>query len=174
MASSIKRTRPLRPEPRSAVRSALISTPLPCGHRWLSSQSVFQRSGYGSREENASKPGIEPPFRFNRNGKASDGTSVTQPRFGPGGVAGGLIQVIGTARGRIVPGLLALGPQNRPDFLASCGNPAIYRAISHGNMAQKAVRWQPGHKARLLTRFRRNQPENFHYGASRFLYASAA
>src|SRR3984893_3492590 len=27
-------------------------------------------------------------------------------------------------------------------------------------MAQKAVRWQPGHKARLLTRFRRNQPEN--------------
>src|ERR1700682_6324827 len=28
-------------------------------------------------------------------------------------------------------------------------------------MAQKAVRWQPGHKARLLTRFRRNQPENF-------------
>jgi hypothetical protein len=47
-----------------------------------------------------------------------------------------------------------------PDFLASAGNPAIYRAISHGNMAQKAVRWQPGHKARLLTRFRRNQPEN--------------
>jgi len=27
-------------------------------------------------------------------------------------------------------------------------------------MAQKAVRWQPGRKARLLTRFRRNQPEN--------------
>src|ERR1700735_3113645 len=50
--------------------------------------------------------------------------------------------------------------QNRPYFLASAGNPAIYRAISHGNMAQKAVRWQPGHKARLLTRFRRNQPEN--------------
>src|SRR6202140_2747545 len=51
-------------------------------------------------------------------------------------------------------------PENPPDCLASCGNPAIYRAISHGNMAQKAVRWQPGHKARLLTRFRRNQPEN--------------
>src|SRR5436305_13219539 len=27
-------------------------------------------------------------------------------------------------------------------------------------MAQKAVRWQPGREARLLTRFRRNQPEN--------------
>src|SRR5881227_3226571 len=27
-------------------------------------------------------------------------------------------------------------------------------------MALKAVRWQPGRKARLLTRFRRNQPEN--------------
>src|SRR5258708_21432002 len=50
--------------------------------------------------------------------------------------------------------------QNRPYFLASCRNPAIYRAISHGNMAQKAVRWQPGHKARVLTRLRRNQPEN--------------
>src|SRR3984893_13393526 len=66
------------------------------------------------------------------------------------------------------------GPEKRPNFLASRQNPAIYRAISHGNMAQKAVRWQPGHKARLLTRFRRNQPENFYYGASRFLYASAA
>src|SRR6202158_3266523 len=53
------------------------------------------------------------------------------------------------------------GPEKRPYFLASRQNPAIYRAISHGNMAQKAVRWQPGHKARLLTRFRRNQPENF-------------
>ena len=52
------------------------------------------------------------------------------------------------------------GAKNRPYFLASGWNPAIYRAISHGNMAQKAVRWQPGHKARLLTRFRRNQPEN--------------
>jgi hypothetical protein len=50
--------------------------------------------------------------------------------------------------------------QNRPNFLAYAENPAIYRAISHGNMAQKAVRWQPGRKARLLTRFRRNQPEN--------------
>src|SRR5580700_3770304 len=65
------------------------------------------------------------------------------------------------------PGFAVLGPSlrglRRPkarDFLASAGNPAIYRAISHGNMARKAVRWQPGHKARLLTRFRRNQPEN--------------
>src|SRR6202051_990033 len=46
-------------------------------------------------------------------------------------------------------------------------------AISHGNMAQKAVRWQPGHKARLLTRFRRNQPENLNDVATRFLYAPA-
>jgi hypothetical protein len=68
----------------------------------------------------------------------------------------------------------AEGPKIRPYFLASGWNPAIHRAISHGNMAQKAVRWQPGHKARLLTRFRRNQPENYHYGATRFFYASAA
>src|SRR5207244_8857642 len=65
-------------------------------------------------------------------------------------------------------------PKIRPYFLASGWNPAIHRAISHGNMAQKAVRWQPGHKARLLTRFRRNQPENHHYVATRFFYASAA
>src|SRR5579859_7088176 len=54
----------------------------------------------------------------------------------------------------------APGAGKAPYFLASRENPAIYRAISHGNMAHKAVRWQPGHKARLLTRFRRNQPEN--------------
>src|SRR5260370_35104840 len=65
------------------------------------------------------------------------------------------------AIGQKAGGLAALAGQNCPDFLASGQNPAIYRAISHGNMAQKAVRWQPGHKARLLTRFRRNQPENF-------------
>jgi hypothetical protein len=64
--------------------------------------------------------------------------------------------------------------KNRPYFLASGWNPAIQRSISHGNMAQKAVRWQPGHKARLLTRFRRNQPENHHYVATRFFYASVA
>jgi hypothetical protein len=57
-------------------------------------------------------------------------------------------------------GLFPAGARKTPDFLASRENPAIYRAISHGNMAQKAVRWQPGRKARLLTRFRRNQPEN--------------
>jgi hypothetical protein len=64
--------------------------------------------------------------------------------------------------------------RNRLYFLASGWNPAIQPAISHGNMAQKAVRWQPGHKARLLTRFRRNQPENHHYVATRFFYASVA
>jgi site-specific DNA recombinase len=58
------------------------------------------------------------------------------------------------------PGFVSSGARKAPDFLASGENPAIYRAISHGNMAQKAVRWQPGRKARLLTRFRRNQPEN--------------
>src|SRR3954469_20959207 len=36
------------------------------------------------------------------------------------------------------------GPGNRPYFLASCENPAIQPPISHGNMALKAVRWQPG------------------------------
>ena len=51
-------------------------------------------------------------------------------------------------------------PEIRPYFLASGEIPAIYRAISHGNLAAEAVRWQPGRKARLLTRFRRNQPEN--------------
>ena len=64
--------------------------------------------------------------------------------------------------------------EKAPDFLASRENPAIYRGISHGNMAQKAVRWQPGHKARLLTRFRRNQPENLNNGTTRFFYAPAA
>src|SRR6266403_5490475 len=44
------------------------------------------------------------------------------------------------------PGLDRRGRQKGPDFLASGENPAIYRAISHGNMAQKAVRWQPGRK----------------------------
>jgi len=39
---------------------------------------------------------------------------------------------------------LPAATQKRPDFLASCENTAIYRAISHGNMAHKAVRWQPG------------------------------
>ena len=48
-----------------------------------------------------------------------------------------------------------------PYFLASGRNRAIHRAISHGSMAHKAVRWQPGRqRSVLLTRFRRNQPEN--------------
>ena len=48
-----------------------------------------------------------------------------------------------------------------PYFLASGRNRAIQRAISHGSMAHKAVRWQPGRqRSVLLTRFRRNQPEN--------------
>ena len=60
----------------------------------------------------------------------------------------------GASRGRKPP---AKGPY----FLASGRNRAIHRAISHGNMAHKAVRWQPGPtRLRLLTRFRRNQPEN--------------
>src|SRR5215218_7465105 len=51
----------------------------------------------------------------------------------------------------------------------------LYTAPSHTEAwLSKAVRWRPGHKARLLTRFRRNQPENDHYGATRFFYASAA
>src|SRR4029077_2397054 len=37
----------------------------------------------------------------------------------------------------------------------------LYTAPSHTEAwLYKAVRWQPGHMARLLTRFRRNQPEN--------------
>src|SRR3984957_14608096 len=44
-------------------------------------------------------------------------------------------------------------PGKRPDFLASRENPAIYRAISHGNMAQKAVRWQPGRKGSFAHTF---------------------
>ena len=37
----------------------------------------------------------------------------------------------------------------------------LYTAPSHTEAwLYKAVRWLPGHKARLLTRFRRNQPEN--------------
>src|SRR5260221_8992009 len=48
------------------------------------------------------------------------------------------------AIGQKAGGLAALAGQNCPNFLASGENPAIYRAISHGNMAQKAVRWQPG------------------------------
>jgi small subunit ribosomal protein S2 len=50
--------------------------------------------------------------------------------------------------------------QNRPVFPCFSPKYRYIAAISHGNMAQQAVRWQPGHKARLLTRFRRNQPEN--------------
>src|SRR6478609_6988993 len=51
----------------------------------------------------------------------------------------------------------------------------LYTAPSHTETwLSQAVRWQPGHKARLLTRFRRNQPENYHYVATRFFYASAA
>jgi hypothetical protein len=64
--------------------------------------------------------------------------------------------------------------QKASDFLASGQNPAIYRAISHGNLAQKAVRWQPGRQARLLTRFRQEQPENSYDGTTRFFHAPAA
>src|SRR6266566_6385995 len=45
------------------------------------------------------------------------------------------------------------GGKKGPDFLASRENPAIYRAISHGNMAQKAVRWQPGREGSLAHTF---------------------
>src|SRR5260370_3022212 len=51
------------------------------------------------------------------------------------------------AIGQKAGGLAALAGQNCPDFLASGENPAIYRAISHGNMGQKAVRWQPSGEA---------------------------
>src|SRR5690349_12596411 len=37
----------------------------------MSRKSVFERSGDGSREENASKQESRPPFRFNRNGRGS-------------------------------------------------------------------------------------------------------
>src|SRR6266436_4080488 len=57
------------------------------------------------------------------------------------------------AIGRKAAGLPALAGQNCPDFLASGENPAIYRAISHGNMAQKAVRWQPGREGSFAHTF---------------------
>jgi len=72
------------------------------------------------------------------------------------------------------PGLIAGGRQKGPDFLASGENPAIYRAISHGNMAQKAVRWQPGREGSFAHTFPEEPTGEPDYGASRFFYASAA
>src|SRR5476651_1661733 len=69
--------------------------------------------------------------------------------------------------------MFALDRAKRPYFLASAGNPAIYRAISHGNMAQKAVRWHPGRKARVAHTFPEEPTGELDYGASRFFYASA-
>src|SRR6266852_2634560 len=66
------------------------------------------------------------------------------------------------------------GDRKRPDFLASGENPAIYRAISHGNMAQKAVRWQPGREGPFAHTFPEEPTGELNYGATRFFYASAA
>ncbi|MCC8974951.1 hypothetical protein [Bradyrhizobium brasilense] len=52
---------------------------------------------------------------------------------------------------------------------------ALYSAPSHTETWLK--RPSGGNRAiqaRLLTRFRRNQPENYHYVATRFFYASVA
>ena len=66
------------------------------------------------------------------------------------------------------------GSQNRPYFLASGENP-LYTAPSHTETwLKRPSGGSRADKARLLTRFRRNQPENQNYGATRFLYASAA
>ena len=77
-----------------------------------------------------------------------------------GAVLGGLAGVVVTSVSAVGPGSTWVdsqdrklptafeaekAPKNRPEFLASRENPAIYRAISHGNLAEEAVRWHPGH-----------------------------
>src|SRR5437879_11403275 len=85
----------------------------------------------------------------------------------------GLISIF--CRGGAVPwSALPIGRRTGRISLLPAGI-RLYTAPSHTEAwLSKAVRWQPGHKARLLTRFRRNQPEKYHYGVTRFLYASAA
>jgi hypothetical protein len=72
------------------------------------------------------------------------------------------------------PDLIAGGRQKGLDFLASGENPAIYRAISHGNMAQKAVRWQPGREGSFAHTFPEEPTGELDYGVTRFFHASAA
>src|ERR1700742_3312060 len=72
--------------------------------------------------------------------------------------------------------------QFRPGIVAESGpfslRPAKIRLYSRPSHTETWLKRPSGGsravKARLLTRFRRNQPENYHYGATRFLYAPAA
>jgi hypothetical protein len=69
---------------------------------------------------------------------------------------------------------LPLGGSKWPYFLASGENSAISRSISHGNMAQKAVRWQPGREGSFAHTFPEEPTGEPNHGATRFFYASAA
>src|SRR5205823_14743921 len=72
------------------------------------------------------------------------------------------------------PGLTAGGSKKARISLLLAKIP-LYTAPSHTETwLKRPSGGSRAEKACLLTRFRRNQPENLDYGTSRFFYASAA
>ena len=79
----------------------------------------------------------------------------------------GLFSVFWLGRGRRLQPRIKRPPTTRKTGPISLHpNTAIYRAISHGNMAQKAVRWQPGRQGSFAHTFPEEPTGELNYGAS--------
>jgi hypothetical protein len=137
-----------------------------------------------------------PAARAGRGAAASDGRAATSGPDGCSAAQDGRASVTsgGAGGGQEVragyPMLIVNGPDRRvwPRRPQSWDwrfeNPALFpcfwlesgyipRHLTRKHGSQRPSGGSRASQARLLTRFRRNQPENYHYGATRFFYASA-